>query len=122
MLPEGNQDRFDFVFISKNQKYIPENMNTLVEVLQKLRKQGYLCDFLLNRGKIYCKDTNENFSPDELLVDKVYRFEGESNPDDMSVLYAMKSLNGTKGVIIDAYGTYEDTGIGEFMKKVKMNM
>jgi hypothetical protein len=38
----------------------------------------------------------------------------------MSVLYALSSSNGTKGVIVDAYGIYGDSGIGEFVKKVKV--
>ena len=99
---------------------MPEERNTLVEILQKLRKQGYTCDFLINSGKIHCKDTKEIFKADELVIDKVYRFEGESNPDDMSVLYAITSSDGTKGIIVDAYGTYEDEDLGEFMKKVRM--
>lgn len=97
-----------------------EEMKTLVEVLNELREQGYKCDFLLDSGKIHCKDTSETFNANELLVDRVYRFEGDSNPDDMSVIYAISSANGTKGVIIDAYGMYEDTGISEFMKNVRM--
>ncbi len=101
---------------------MPEEMNTLVETLQNLRKQGYVCDFLLNGGKIHCKDTDEKFNANELLIDRVYRFEGESNPDDMSVLYAISSSNGTKGIIVDAYGTYEDEELGEFMKRVKLRV
>ena len=96
-------------------------MDTLVEILETLRKTGYKCDFLLKGGLMHCKDTNEKFTSDELLIEKLYRFEGESNPADMSVVYAVKSSNGTKGIIIDAYGTYEDSGISEFMKKVKIN-
>jgi hypothetical protein len=99
---------------------MPEEMKTLVEVLNDLRKQGYKCDFLLEDGIMHCKNTDKKFSADKLTVEKSYRFEGDSNPDDMSVLYALISSNGTKGIIINAYGTYEDSEIGEFMKKVKM--
>ena len=97
-----------------------EEMKTLVEVLNELRGRGYDCDFLLEGGKIHCKDKGETFEPDDLRIDKVYRFEGDSNPDDMSILYAVSSSNGTKGIIIDAYGMYDDAGIGEIMKKVRM--
>ena len=37
-----------------------------------------------------------------------YRFEGESNPDDMSILYAIEANDGISGTISSAYGTYAD--------------
>jgi hypothetical protein len=35
----------------------------------------------------------------------------------MSVLYAVETNDGTKGTILDAYGTYADANLGEFLKK-----
>ena len=43
-----------------------------------------------------CKDTNSSFGPDELTIEKIFRFEGESNPDDMSVLYGISALTEQK--------------------------
>jgi hypothetical protein len=50
-------------------KILPEEMKTLVEVLNDLRKQGFKCDFLLKDGTLKCKDTNEKFSADDLLIE-----------------------------------------------------
>jgi hypothetical protein len=97
-----------------------EEINTLIDAINAMRSKGYNCDFILKDGAMLCKNTKSSFKSYELVIDKVFRFEGNSNPDDMSVLYAVSSLNGTKGIIIDAYGMYEDTEIGEFMKNVKI--
>jgi hypothetical protein len=47
-----------------------------------------------------------------------YRFEGESNPDDSSIMYAIECNNGEKE-IVDGYGTTADTDTANFMLKRK---
>lgn len=95
-------------------------MNTLVEAINELRAQGYVCDFIIDDGAVQCRDSDNRFKPDELTIEKIYRFEGDSNPDDMSVLFGISASDGTKGIIIDAYGIYENTEVSEFMKKIKI--
>lgn len=72
----------------------------------------------MKNDRLICKETGEKFIEEELIIDKFYRFEGDSNPDDMSVLYAMTAISGTKGIIIDAFGTYSDSEISAFIKNV----
>ena len=66
-------------------------------------------------GKIRTKAT----PPDEVTIVDFYRFEGESNPDDMSVLYAIEATDGVKGTISNAYGTYADANTDDFLKQVE---
>ena len=78
--------------------------DTLVEALQDLKKRGFTEDFTLQNDNIVCNHIK--FAPEDFDVVEVYRFEGMSNPDDSSVLYAIEGGNGMKGVLIDAYGAY----------------
>jgi hypothetical protein len=41
-------------------------------------------------------------------VDEFYRFEGMTNPDDSSILFAISSSDGLKGTLGDAYGVYAE--------------
>jgi hypothetical protein len=100
---------------------MPIEINTLVDAINELRSRGYVCDFMFDDGSMLCKNTNSRFRPDELTIEEIFRFEGESNPDDMSVLYGISAIDGTKGIVVDAYGMYEDASISEFIKKVKIN-
>jgi hypothetical protein len=63
-------------------------------------------------------DSGTKFLPDEICVVEVHRFEGVSDPDDMSVLYALETRNGIHGTLADAFGVYADPGVGAFMKEV----
>jgi hypothetical protein len=95
-----------------------EEMQTLSQMINHLHNKGYIHDMEMTEDGLVSKDTNEVFRPDDLFIEKVYRFEGESDPADMSVLYGIKAKSGTKGTLIDAFGTYQNPYIGEFMKKV----
>lgn len=96
-------------------------MTPLVQILPQLRERGYTCDFELIDDKLFCRKCDKYFTSDELVIERVYRFEGNSNPDDMAVLYGVRASNGMKGVIIDAYGTYDDDELGDFLRYVKVN-
>lgn len=93
-------------------------MKTLVEVINRLREKQYIHDFEVSHRKLICKDSGECFDAHEVTIDKTFRFEGDSNPDDMSVLFAITGNSGTKGVLIDAYGTYSNADVAEFTKKI----
>jgi hypothetical protein len=52
-------------------------------------------------------ETDKTYQPKEVSLDRVIRFEGRSNPADMSVLYALTVISSDeKGLLVDAYGTY----------------
>ncbi|MEO8582387.1 MAG: hypothetical protein ABI415_01250 [Flavitalea sp.] len=56
---------------------------------------------------------------DEFEIDKVYRFEGESNPDDSSVLYAISSPKfKLKGTLVNGYGIYADAASSKLVSKL----
>lgn len=95
-------------------------MTPLTKVLQVLRERGYEDDFNFNNGSMHSAKTGKKIIPPDLVIERVYRFEGDSNPDDMAVLYGARISGGTKGVIIDAYGPYDNDDLAEFLKNVKI--
>ncbi|MFZ6011742.1 MAG: phosphoribosylpyrophosphate synthetase [Bacteroidota bacterium] len=79
---------------------------TLSEAIDVLKKEGYQEDFNLHPEYIECKSLNSQYAPSEFHVDGVYRFEGMTDPDDSSVLFAISSTDGKRGLLVDAYGAY----------------
>ena len=96
-----------------------EYRDPLTEKLAELEQQGYQADFKLEDGKLKVVDGEQSFSADELTIKEDFRFEGESNPDDLSILYALEAKDGTKGTVVHAYGPDANDKISEFMKGVK---
>lgn len=94
---------------------------TLSETMNELRKQGYTEDFNLKQNCLECRNGEFKVFADDFKVDDYYRFEGESNPSDSAILYAISSEKfGLKGVLVNAYGIYSDTVADEMMEKLKI--
>ncbi|UYZ62305.1 hypothetical protein [Hymenobacter weizhouensis] len=98
-----------------------EEERSLVNVENKLTKDGFTADFRVADGRLYPlgDDRHQGYTPEEVTIVDFYRFEGESNPDDMSILYAIEAADGTKGTISAPYGVYADEQIDEFLKRVE---
>lgn len=93
-------------------------MTPLSLIIPQLREKGYTNDFELIEGGMFSKQTGEIFQASELIIEKIYRFEGDSNPDDMAVLYGIRALSGTKGIVVNAYGLYDNDDLGNFLRNV----
>ena len=75
----------------------------------KFEKEG----LTIGNGKFY--------NPEDLKITKVYRFEGESDPSDSSVIYIIEANDGLVGYSMDAYGVYsdhEDASYDDFIRKI----
>jgi len=83
--------------------------NTLSEAVNALVQKGYTADFSIKPECLHCASLDLNLHPEEFKIDEFYRFEGMSNPDDNSVVYAISSNDGSiKGLLVDAYGVYAE--------------
>ena len=93
---------------------------TVTDTLNTLKKEGYVLDFNLNPDGVECKSHCIKLFPEDFIIDKFFRFEGASNPDDNAIVYAISSKDGLKGTLIDAYGVYADSLTTEMIKKLQI--
>lgn len=94
---------------------------TVSQTLNMLRlEQGYEEDFNLLDEKLKSPREREEFLSQEFVVDKVYRFEGPSNPGDEATLYAITTSQGRKGVLLDGYNYSSGQISEELLKKLDL--
>ncbi len=93
------------------------NLKTLVEVLNDLKEQGYTTDYNFVSGQLAALGSTDKYTPEDIIIKEEFRFEGESNPADSSILYALEAKDGTKGTLVDSYGAESHTDLEEFLKK-----
>jgi hypothetical protein len=74
---------------------------SLAEALDDLRKRGYEADFEPQSNSLYCSAMDLRLEEEEFHIDEIYRFEGNPNPVDNSVVYAFTSPTGVRGTIVD---------------------
>lgn len=105
---------------SMNETELNESFGTLSQTINGLMKLGYDHDFNIQEECLVCHQMNKTLSPEDFQIDKVYRFEGESNPDDQSILYAISSEKfAIKGTLVDGYGISSDATTAKLVKKLR---
>ncbi|MGG9963753.1 phosphoribosylpyrophosphate synthetase [Ferruginibacter sp. SUN106] len=96
--------------------------DTLTDALKDLKARGYEIDFNIAFDKIVCSKNETVLNPHEFEIVEVYRFEGDTNPDDEDVVYAVESKDGTvKGSITSAFGTYAESISTDMIRKLSMH-
>ncbi|CAH0335446.1 hypothetical protein FVB9288_01090 [Flavobacterium sp. CECT 9288] len=71
------------------------------KALEDLKEKGFTVDF-----NIYDQDLIQN--PSHYEIQHIYRYEGESNPDDEATVYGILSTTGQKGVFVAGYAANSD--------------
>jgi len=95
-------------------------MTDLDKCHKKMEEKGYTDQFqAAEGGGLKSVNNDKVYSPAEVKVVNFFRFEGISDPDDMSILYVIETSDGRKGTLVDAYGLYADDNIGQFMVEVE---
>ncbi|MGZ3839031.1 MAG: hypothetical protein ACXVMS_11665 [Flavisolibacter sp.] len=94
-------------------------MKSLSNCLNRMVREGYTEDFTITEQGLESLQHHLHYTPDKIQVVNFYRFEGESDPGDNAILYIIETSDGTKGTLVDAYGTYNDTKLTRFMKEVE---
>ena len=91
---------------------------SLVEAQMGLRDQGYTEEFVWEDGEFKSADKSKTYATSDLEIVEHYRFEGMSNPGDMSIVFAIEASDGKKGYAFSGYGTYADEKFVNFLDEV----
>jgi len=91
---------------------------TVTEAISNLRKEGFSVDF--NIVDNWIAYHSGKFDTDEFDIVEVYRYEGESDPGDEAVVYAIESTSGIKGILVAGYGASSDSISTKMLQKLAM--
>lgn len=94
-------------------------MNTMTNCTNKLYAEGFVENFIAKERGLEAPTTKKIYDPTEVKIISFYRFEGESDPADNSILYAIETNDGVKGMLIDAYGPYANPAVAKFIAEVE---
>lgn len=99
-----------------------EKFGTLSETINRLIKLGYTQDFNTEIEYLICLRTNERLSPKDFQINQVFRFEGESDPEYQSILYAISSpKHNLKGTLVNGYGPSSNEDTSRLIEKLRTN-
>lgn len=93
-------------------------MSTLSEAIDELGHRGFTEHFGMQGHRLRGFESGALFEANEVVIRGFDRFEGVSDPDDMSIVYAIETLSGMRGTLADAFGAYSNPAIGAFLNSV----
>src|SRR4030095_3309312 len=71
-------------------------------VMDDLTRRGFTEQFKLESNGRRGVQSGQTFAPGQVRIVEQYRFEGVSDPDDMSIVYALETRTGVRGTITAA--------------------
>lgn len=92
-------------------------METLIEAISRLEARGFRDSFEASEGRLRALSNGRLYTPAELVVEEVVRFEGESDPSEQAILFALRSAAGdVRGTFVAAYGALGDPARAEIVR------
>jgi hypothetical protein len=91
---------------------------TGLEAIEWLQAKGYNQNFDLNNDCIVLDGAK--IYPTAFEIDHIFRFEGDSDPEEEEIIYGISSNAGDLGILVNAYGTYSDSLTDEMISKFKI--
>jgi len=92
-----------------------------IDKIKEYEQKGYKSSYQMIDGKFTELENESTFKAEEIMIIDEYRYEGQSNPEDMSMLYVIEVANKSKGTLLIPYGPSADGELAWFMKEVSQN-
>ena len=113
-------------FVKTINKMNPDkNYETVTEAVNDLIKRGYTTDFSIHteKEKLICNQIAIELSPEEFEIDETYRFEGDTDPGDEMIVFAISAKHhNIKGIVVNGYGMYSDSASSKIVERLKKNL
>jgi hypothetical protein len=95
---------------------------TVTQAVSELAGRGYTLNFNLSAIGLTTDGHTDPLNPQQFTIDEVYRFEGDTDPADEMVVYAISAVDhGIKGVLVNAFGIYSDQISDELVAKLSQS-
>ena len=91
--------------------------DTAATAITELKRQGYTIDFNLMANRLI--GPGNRYDVDNFEIRDIYPYEGDSDPADEVIIYAIESVAGEKGIFIDAYGISPDEDTALIIARLK---
>ena len=85
--------------------------STVSEALSELNKKGFTLDFNL-------QDENIKKNPHNYEIEHVYRYEGDTDPDEEAVVYGITSNSGERGVYVAGFSANSESEAATVLAKL----
>jgi hypothetical protein len=87
--------------------------STVVEALKELNIKGFIHDFNL-------QDENIKKNPHHYEIEHIYRYEGDTDPDEEAVVYGITSKSGERGVYVAGFSANSESEAAQVLNDISI--
>lgn len=86
---------------------------SVLKALEELKSMGFTVDYNLQEEAIFN-------NPDHYEILHIYRYEGDSNPDDEAIVYGILSNSGEKGVFVAGFSANSESEAAKVLNELSI--
>jgi hypothetical protein len=102
---------------------MPITPNGPAEAIAVLQADGYDDSIEVSVDGIWCEGCNRSHPPAGIIQERIYRFEGISNPDDMEIVVGLRCrICGRSGIVVSAYGPYAEPDLFDILNAIPIEL
>lgn len=88
------------------------------DYIKRYEEMGYTDAYRFADGHLKGLTSKTDYKAEDITIVKEHRYEGMSNPSDMSILYVLETSDGRKGTLLAAFSPTADGSIHVFMNSI----
>jgi hypothetical protein len=89
-----------------------------IDYIRVYQDKGYTSNFYFKNDKLINSETKNEYFPKDIIIVAEHRYEGMSDPSDMSILYIIETSKGEKGTFLMAYGPTANMDTSNFFNDI----
>lgn len=94
---------------------------SLTRAADALKKQGFTARFALDNRQLVQLNGNKVYQPEEVAIIEYHRFlPKDAHPGKVAIVFALETIDGIRGLLVDFYNAYGKINLLEFMDRVKI--
>ena len=86
---------------------------SVLKALEELKSMGFVVDFNLQEDAIMK-------NPNHYEILHIYRYEGDTNPDEEAIVYGIKSNTGEKGVFVAGFSANSESHAAQVLNELSI--
>lgn len=95
-------------------------MNSKLQYIENLRRKGFTETFTSTSTYNILTDQKRIYQPADVKISSFYTLEGENDPKDYSIMYAIETSDGKKGILVDEHCESPDDRVENFINSIKL--
>ncbi|MGZ3901386.1 MAG: hypothetical protein ACXVNM_08395 [Bacteroidia bacterium] len=94
-------------------------MDLKIKYIENLRRKGYTENFTATSSSNILTDHKKIYKPAQIKIASFFTYTSESDPQDFSVMYAIETADGKKGILVDEHCESPDSKVENFINSIK---